>query len=167
MGRQVNFYMTEADEQEFIAYIRSSGNIAIFESKQASTEIVELQELPPVGKPGWFALILWNKDCSPKPTLKSIEKQNYYGTEGYESEIIEFSRSGIIEGQLTRGRIWAQFRHWRLHDIPPSLANKSVEFEKWYERLARWVKKHSVRNSSGEYVFPDAATFLEKLRSSR
>lgn len=59
MCKQVNFYMTPDDEREFLGFIRSDGNIAIFKSVQASPEIVELDELPPRGEPHWLTRV-WN-----------------------------------------------------------------------------------------------------------
>ena len=39
---------------------------------------------------------------------------------------------------------------------------KSVPFSAWYERLAKWIKRHSVRNERGEFVMPGAAAFAEQ-----
>jgi hypothetical protein len=162
MGKQVNFYMTDDDEREVVAFVRASGNIAIFKSVQTSPEILELVEMPPRGEPFWFALYLWNKDVSPIPKLNYIKEQDYYAVEEMESEVIQFHRCGMDAGRLVRGRLWAQMSYWRLTDNSPAVVNKSDAFSAWYERLANWIKRHSTRNDRGEFVMPGAARFVEQ-----
>ena len=158
MGRQVNFYMTAEDERQFVTFIRSMGNVAILGSVQLSKAVLELQELPPVGEPFWFALCLWNKDCSPAPKMEYVTEQNYYCVEETESEVVEFSRSGVCDGRLVRGRIWAEMTYWQLDD-PPVVVKKSAAFGKFYDRLANWLRRQSVRDGAGNYVFPGARDF--------
>jgi hypothetical protein len=108
MGKQVNFYMTAEDEQEFLSYIRSDRDVGIFKYTLPSTDIPFLNELPPHGEPFWAALWLWDRDHSPPPVLTYVERQKYYTVAEVESEVIEFDRCGLDEGRLVRGRIWAE-----------------------------------------------------------
>jgi hypothetical protein len=161
MGKQVNFYMTADDEREFVEFVRSSANVAIFKSVQASPEIRELEEMPPAGEPFWFALYLWNKDDSPPPTLAYIKEQGWYSVDRFESEVIEFHRCSVDEGRLVRGRIWAEMNGWR-RDDPATIIKKSEVFVKWYDRLANWIKRRSTRNAVGDFMLPGAAAFAAK-----
>ena len=82
MGKQLNFYMTTEDEREFVAFVRASGNVAIFNSVQASPRILELGAMPPAGEPAWFDLYIWNKDVREKkrcqePILEPKAKSEY------------------------------------------------------------------------------------------
>ena len=39
---------------------------------------------------------------------------------------------------------------------------KSEAFRKWFERLARWLRRNSIRNEFGECVMPGAAKFVRQ-----
>ena len=161
MGKQVNFYMTYDDERKFIEFVRSNRNVAIFTSVLPTMDIADLNELPPPGEPFWFSLCLWDKDHSPRPTLTYIKQQRHFCVEEIESEVIQFHRCGMDHGRLVRGRIWAEMTGWRRED-PTRTFKKSDAFSAWYERLAKWIKRHSVRNERGEFVMPGAAAFAEQ-----
>ncbi len=161
MGKQVNFYMTAEDEQEFLSYVRSDRDVGIFKFDVPSTEIPFLNELPPQGEPFWAALWLWDRDHSPRPVLTYVERQKYYAVEESQSEVIEFHRCGLDEGRLVRGRIWAEMNGWHGHD-PATIIRKSDAFRKWYDRLAKWIKRRSTRDSVGDYMLPGAAAFAQK-----
>jgi hypothetical protein len=161
MGRQVNFYMTAEDEREFVAFVRSDRDVRVFKSVSPSTEISFLDELPPVGEPFWFALCLWDRRLS-APELSHIEQQGYYAVKETESEVIQFHRCGLDEGRLVRGRIWAEMEYWDLSRNPPHRVRKSESFRRWFDRLANWVKRHSVRDERGDYILPGAAKFAKE-----
>ncbi|MFM2093974.1 MAG: hypothetical protein RIS70_1098 [Planctomycetota bacterium] len=161
MGRQVNFYMTADDEREFVEWVRTSGDVAIFKSAQDSVEIIELQEMPPMGEPFWFALCLWNKDISPPPTLNYIKPKGWHTVDPFESEVVEFHRCGMDKGRLVRGRIWAEMNGWQRSD-PAVIIKKSEAFVKWYDRLANWIKRRSIRNAVGDFMLRGAAAFAAK-----
>lgn len=155
MGKQVSFYMTAQDERDFLGFVWSNGNVAVFKSIQESPHIVELHEMPKQGEDFWFSMCLWNRDVSPAPKLEYIEQQRYYSVDECESEVIQFHRCGFDDGRLVRGRIWAEMAYWRF-DNPPVPVKKGLEFVKWYNRLASWIKRHSTRNSVGDYMMPGA-----------
>lgn len=162
MGKQVNFYMTDDDEREFVEFARSSTDVVIFMDVQTSEDIAILGNLPTPETPGWFGLCLWNKECSPPPKLKYIKEQCYYSVDKLESEVVEFHRSHMNEGRLVRGRIFAEMSYWRLSDKPPTVVKKSEAFVKWYDRLANWIKRRSTRNAVGDFMLPGAAIFAAK-----
>ena len=160
MGKQVNFYMTAEDEREFVEFVRTGEKVALFKSVQASPEILELDKMPPAGEPFWFSLCLWNTDHKPPPTLTYIKEQGYYCVEEMESEVIQFHRCGVDQGRLVRGRIWAEMSYWRLGDVSPIVIRKSEAFVKWFDRLAKWIKRRSIRDQSGDYLLPNAAKYV-------
>jgi hypothetical protein len=161
MGKQINFYMTGADEQVFLAFVRSDRNVAVFKSVVPSKEIPSLQELPIQGERFWFSIRLWDRDHSPPPVLRYVGRQGYYSVDDIESEVIQFDRCGLDEGRLVRGRIWAEMTGWR-HDDPAILVKKSKDFSRWFNRIATWIKRHSVRNAVGDYVLPGALEFSKR-----
>lgn len=167
MGKQVNFYMTEPDEEEFVHFLRSDMDICIFMDAQPSSEVIPLKSLPNKDVSGWFLLWLWHRRKSPTPEMNYITKQKYYMVDSTCSEVIEFLRSFIDNGHLTRGRIWAEMSYWDLNKNPPVLMKKSDAFNTWYNRIANWIKRRSVKNQLGDYLLPDAVQYVKnggKLR---
>jgi hypothetical protein len=116
MGKQVNFYMTAADELNFVEFVRSDRDVAIFKSMLPTKEIMDLTELPRAGEMFWFSLCLWDRDHCPPPTLNYIQQHQHYRVDKTASEVIEFHRCGMDEGRLVRGRIWAELNGWRRED---------------------------------------------------
>jgi hypothetical protein len=159
MGKQVNFYMTNEDERDFLAFARSDRSIGVFMDIQKSKEICFLdEELPDRETPGWFALSLWDRHCSPPPVLRYIHAQDHFAVDRIESEVIEFDRSTFDEGLLVRGRIWAEMSFW----TEGVLVRKRKSFQKWFDRLASWIKRHAVRDEAGDYVLPGAAEYQKQ-----
>lgn len=159
MGKQVNFYMTDSDEQDFIRFVRSDRNVGIFMYTMPTEDIPLLTELPRQGVPFWLALWLWDRDNSPKPKVDFVREQRYYVVDECPSEVIEFSRSHLDEGRLVRGRIWAEMAVWQSDQ---TLLHKSESFQKWFDRLANWIKRHSVKDKHGDYVLPGAAEYAKR-----
>jgi hypothetical protein len=158
MGKQVNFYMTATDEQEFVSFVRSDRRVGIFKYAVPSIDPPLLDELPKEGEPYWYALWLWDRDHSPPPRLRYVERQHHYVVEDSESEVIEFQRCGIRDGRLVRGRIWAEMNS-RTNSNSKPLSKKSEAFCKWFDRLGNWIKRRGKRNAVGDYILPDAAAF--------
>jgi hypothetical protein len=161
MGKQVGFYMSMSDEDDFMRFLRSDRNIGIFIDPIPTQKIPLLEELPTEETLGGSLLWLWDQDHSPAPTLKYSSEQRYYLLDFFASEVIQFLRCNLDEGRLVRGRIWAEMNYWR-YDDPPTLIEKGTEFRKWYNRLASWIKRHSVRDKYGDYVMPGAAEFQQQ-----
>ena len=159
MGKQVNFYMAEADEEMFIDFLRSDREVAIFEYAISSPDLISLEKLPSREVPSWFIVWLWDKANSPEPHTRYIKEQNYYVFDRFRSEIIELSRSHLNQDRLVRGRIWAEMAWW--DEVTFERKYKSDSFKKWFNRLARWIKKNSIRNEVGDYVMPGAKKFVE------
>lgn len=153
MGRQVGFCMTFEDERRFIEFARSDRNVRMLKPDQNTLDIEFLEELPPLDDVTAGQILLWDKDNSPLPALRYVPKGGFYYVEISESEVIEFSRCGIDEkGRWIPGRIWAEFS---MLD-GDRLVKKGQVFKKWFDRLARWIRKHGVRDERLEYVLPGA-----------
>lgn len=131
MGRQVNFYMTDSDEESFLNFLRSDPKVRIFKDRMTEAKIRPLHALPDRSVPGWFALWLWTED-SPPPKLKHIESQKYYVVDSMFSEVIEYSRSYLQHGSLVRGRIWAEFAAWD-PDNPTHRIQKGKAFSRFFD----------------------------------
>src|SRR5262245_4337806 len=94
MGRQVLFYMMDEDEDEFIEFVRSTGDVVILPqtSEIGRGEVVSsLREL--AGRKLGEACHLWNRTPSPEPTIKHIPQQGYFWLDFMQSEVVNVMRS--------------------------------------------------------------------------
>jgi hypothetical protein len=158
MSKQVNFYMTSDDEEEFINFIHSDRDACIFSDRIPAPEIKNLNRLPDRSMPGWFIVWLWDKENSPPPELKYIAEQRYYVVDFFKSEVIQFSRCIIDNNRLIRGRIWAEITGWDRNN-PSITINKSEMFQKWFNRLSSWIKRKSTKNKVGDFLLPGAVEY--------
>ncbi len=159
MGKQVSFYMTGADEEDFVRFVRSDRNVGIFMYAMPSRDIPLLTELPKQGVPFWFALYLWDREHSSTPRIEYVPEQRYYVVEPNASEVVEFERSHFDEGRLVRGRIWAETDVWQDNG---TRQRKSEPFRKWFGRLANWIRRRSIRDEHGDYLLPGAAGYAKQ-----
>ncbi|MEX2122007.1 MAG: hypothetical protein WD847_20675 [Pirellulales bacterium] len=160
MGKQVNFYMTDSDEKEFIEFVQSDRSVGVFTYAMPTEELRLLSALPERGTPFWYSVYLWDRDNSPKPIVEYVPEQQYYVVEPLASEVIKFSRSYIDEGQLVRGRIWAETVGWHRED-PARTFQKSEAFRRWFSRLASWIKRKGIRDHVGDFMLPGAAQYAK------
>jgi len=59
-----------------------------------------------------------------------------------------------------RGRIWAEMHVWESDGNIQK--RKSESFRKWFDRLANWIKRRSVRDEHGDYLLPGAAEYAKQ-----
>jgi hypothetical protein len=158
MGKQVNFYMMESDESQFIEFARTGRDLCIIPFPLRTASVPCLAELPKLDIPFWYSVCLWDRSGSTDPALRYVSQQKYWIVDELNSEVIVFSRSIIDQGRLVRGRIWAEFIVWKQSD-PPERLRKSKAFENWFDRLGRWIKRHSTRDANGDYILPGAIEY--------
>ncbi len=159
MGKQINFYMHGDDELEFLAAARQRTGVLVFPYRSATEKLEPSKNLPQIGEPFAFSLWLWSPtECAP-PVVQWVEPQRSYYIKEFASEVIQFSRSFKTDGALVRGRIWAEMVGSA--GAPEKMFRKSSSFEKWYDSLARWIKKNyeKLDGPLPEYVGPGAAKF--------
>lgn len=104
------------------------------------------------------SMILWNKRLAPTIGRKYVASANppYYRLDEQAEAVLEFSPSIVTEWQgkpaLTHGRIYGTFD------------GKQPEFQKWYERIIRHIRRHWRKNTIswlGGYVGPAASEWFE------
>jgi hypothetical protein len=160
MGKQITFYMTEADENEFLEFLRTDDGVHILRSRTPKADAEVLDELPDCQAPWGFEVMLWNKRISPPPKLRFVTGHMHYIVDPMPSEVIEFLRSRMYERRLVRGRLWVELNGWDQSD-PSILIRKGAAFSQWFTRLSRWITRRSVRHHAGDYFMPGAARFVE------
>lgn len=158
MGRQVNFYMLPEDEKQFIEFVRSTGDIAVYNWKNETPYPPEILEFPPpFSVPSSFDYCIFNKSLGSAVKTTFIEKQGYYTIDMTNSLVIEFSRCGLKNNKLREGRIWAEFKIV----VGNSFQGKEEEFLKWYQKIARWIKRNYKRMENGWYIGPKTEEWVQ------
>jgi hypothetical protein len=154
MGRQLAIVATEQDELEFLAFLRSTARIELFES--FAPTVGELRvECFASERAGHFHYQIWNSSFPWTPEYGQTKKGNlHYVSNLGAAPILEFSRSG--PGQKPGRIYWAKY-----FSAPNGLSYDVERFEAWFNRIVRWVRKVGVRTKMGRlgaeaYFLPDA-----------
>jgi len=153
MGKQIRFYMTDEDENEFIAFVRSIGDVAIL--PQATREekgevFASFREL--VGRELGESCHLWNRSLSPAPLVRHIPDHQYYWLDFMQSEVVNVWPCKMLpRNQLSMGRL-----HIETTFLCPdgSIVAKGAPFLDWFDRLCKWVRKNYRRKLDGAHVSP-------------
>ena len=149
MGRQIRFVMSNEDEERFVEFILSHQGACILSYRHPLESTILYKDMLKFGDTGNLHLWIWRSDMSPEPTYDVFNKQKFRTINEMRSEVIEFSRSFERNGILKPGRLWADLNK----------ETKGSDFIKWYEKLARWVKKNAVFSSDGHYVLEGASSW--------
>jgi len=146
MGKQVNFYMIEQDEAEFLDFALDHPDTVILGSPSLNPEPLVLDGLPQDRSAVYWRdeVLLW-KPGYPlfiQPTVMKAGPhagQKLFFVDELRSSVVQFVRSILLpeENLLTRGRIWADMR--RLEG--DHFVYKGQEFERWYDTMAAWIRK--------------------------
>jgi len=108
----------------------------------------------------WLSLYLLNLDISHKVVTEFIPEQNHYYIDHYASDVVEFSRSALIEDRFARGRVYAEF-YSHFDENTRQWVKKDQELIKWFERLVRWVRKNFRKEDWLIYTGPGAQKLLD------
>ncbi len=161
MGKQICFYMNEDDEDEFLEFIRSTGDVVILPqtTNQKKPEVIlTLKELS--GRRLGEGCVLWNRTISKKPIFEFFEVHGgSYCLDFLESEVVSLMRSRCDNGMLSMGRLHIETKQ----TLPDgSLVEKSSEFLIWFDQLCKWIRRKYPNSKNGAYISQRA----EKLEDS-
>ena len=128
MGRQINFYMSETVQAEFIEFLKQN-QFLYYDSRANKVEN------PPDKK--YYAVYLYKENYG--EFLRNKHDSRYI--DFMDGPVIEFCKTLINEEKktITRGRLWMD--SWYFNEAGNKV-KKSVLLTKDYEKLVRWVKKH-------------------------
>lgn len=149
MGRQILFHMLPEDCELFLSGLHQRDRFAVVERDSTSSDIVEVAAPCCVGK----TVVLWNRSLLPSLEREYIPQSSrgpYYRVSS-SLPLLEFflpiEADWDSRPALTQGRVYASF------DVPHE------GLRRWYESVARWIRKNFAKNpvglSSG-YVGPAA-----------
>lgn len=127
MGRQINFYMSEAVQAEFMEVLKQN-QFVYYDSRANKIENPEDKK--------YYAVYLYKERYG--EFLRTNDNRNI---DDYNGSVIQFCKTVINteNKKLTRGRLWMDGWHF---DEAGNKVKKNELLTKDYEKLVRWVKKH-------------------------
>jgi hypothetical protein len=134
MGRQLEVSLSEDQEREFLAFLRSTTNLQIIRSFAPTQEELFVTSFEPRAV-GNFAYYLWNREFEWAPlfAMTRTDPPSSYVSNKADAPLIEYSRY-TMHGL---GRIY-----WAKHfSAPDGLAYDVGAFEAWYNSVVRWLKR--------------------------
>jgi hypothetical protein len=164
MGKQIRFFMTAEDECEFAQFVREDADSVFIARQTRTSDILEffLPEQAERSEPirHKTALCIWNKRICGKVTMVQHSPESF-AVRGINEELIEFSRCFLHGRTMVAGRLYADM--YSLDEAGMQLIRKGKEYEKWYEKLARWIRRHYTRDPKyGNNIGPRAREAYER-----
>jgi hypothetical protein len=166
MGRQTAIAMDLEDERAFLAFLRSTADLAIFRSW--SPEPREIAEFSLESEADPF--YLHNKAFSWEPEFELVnvvrrdtgDPVSYYRLRDRLAPLLEYSRHPLQASDPTvGGRLyWAK-------DFPGNVSYDVEEFGEWYSAVTRWVRRNGVKVRHGQtepWCLPGARGILSNER---
>jgi hypothetical protein len=160
--------MSKEDERQFVEFVKSTGDVILLPNISSKKKFDPVEILPaPFSGKWWDYFSFFNQDISDNLRASYIKQQRYWSLDRSNSSLIEFFRSSVehqlyYNRPLRDGRIWAEFTI--CEEELPDMVPKEPEFEKWYEKIARWIKRRYKCNEYYDYIGPGAQKLdLDKL----
>ncbi|TMI16080.1 hypothetical protein E6H33_05140 [Candidatus Bathyarchaeota archaeon] len=161
MPKLLIFYMSREDEEEFLEYLQSLGNLQILPATSPSSDFTPLYGLPePSQDESTRRFWLQNTMTGLPLVTEKVPEKDDYVVDGFQSPVIEFWRSWTTSQVMLPGGMQADMNY--VDSDRGDLAAKPVEFRKWFESIDGWIRKKYRR--LGIYIFagPGAQDFRER-----
>jgi len=153
--------MSRKDEDDFLEYVRSLGNLLILPGTSLSSDFAPLDSFPEPTQDELTRRFWLHYTGSEIPLItEHVEQKGLFVVDGFQSPVIEFRRSWVISQVMMPGGIQADMNY--IDDERRDLAKKPAEFRKWFESIDGWIRKNYRR--LGIYIFagPGAQKFGEE-----
>lgn len=156
MGRQIAVVLTDKDEEEFLAFLRSMSSIRLFEALAPTVNDLTVDRFLPREEAHWVYYI-WNMALAWEPefgTVTSGERQGWrFLQQPFGSPIVEYVRARV-SGEATRpGRFYWARSISKFEDLGPYVRTMRA----WWDKIVSWVRKHGykeLRGSVNAYYLP-------------
>jgi len=153
MGKQIAVAMTIKDEENFLDFLNSIANIQIFISPAPNKEAFYINCFSKEYNANqkyyiWNKEFKWSLELGKITHDKTGERQNWFFIKDYEAPLIEYSRHNF-EDEKMYGRIY-----WSKNFASPNpLKYDAALFEKWYNKVVRWIRKNGKQKEKGRFLF--------------
>ena len=158
MPKQLVFYMSKEDEETFLQYLRSTGDLVILPATSPSSDFAPIQVLPePAEDEDTRKVWLLNKAVRLPVATEYAPEKNCYVIDGFQSPVVEFQRSWTVSQIMLAGGIRADMNY--LDSEKQDLVPKPAEFRNWFESIQNWIRKNFFHLTLLTYVGPGAEKF--------
>jgi len=153
--------MSKEDEETFLDYLRSSGDLVILPSTSPSSDFTPIQVLPePSQDEDTRKFWLQNNTVSLPLATEYAPEKNCYVIDGFQSPVVEFHRSWIVSRMMLAGGIRADMNY--LDSEKQDLVRKPAKFRNWFDSMQNWIRKGFKHLTLLTYVGPGAEEFREE-----
>jgi hypothetical protein len=153
--------MSRKDEDDFLEYVRSLGNLLILPGTSSSSDFAPVDNFPESTQDESTRRFWLQYTGAGMPLVtEHVLEKGLFVVDGFQSPVIEFWRSWMVSQVMMPGGIQADMNY--IDDERKDLAKKPAEFRNWFESIDRWIRKNCTR--LGIYIFagPGAQRFREE-----
>ncbi len=161
MPKLLVLYMSREDEDQFLEYVRSLGNLLILPATSPSSDFAPVYSFPePSQDESTRRFWLQYTGAGMPLVTEHVPEKEYYAVDGFQSPVIEFWRSWTVSQIMLPGGIQADMTY--IDSDKQDLAQKPAEFRRWFKSIDGWLRKNYRR--LGIYIFagPGAQRFREE-----
>jgi len=158
LPKQLVLYMSKEDEESFLQYLRSSGDLVILPTTSPSSDFAPIAFLPePTEDEATRKFWLQNSAVGLPVVTEYVPEKSWYVIDGFQSPVVEFQRSWMVSHMMLAGGIRADMNY--LDSDKGDLVRKPVEFRNWFESIQNWIRKNFFHLTLLTYVGPGAEKF--------
>jgi len=158
LPKQLVLYMSKEDEESFLQYLRSSGDLVILPTTSPSSDFAPIAFLPePTEDEATRKFWLQNSAVGLPVVTEYVPEKSWYVIDGFQSPVVEFQRSWMVSHMMLAGGIRADMNY--LDSDKGDLVRKPVEFRNWFESIQNWIRKKFFHLTLLTYVGPGAEKF--------
>jgi hypothetical protein len=150
--------MSKEDEEAFLQYLRSSGDLVILRATSPSSDFAPIASLPePTEDEATRKFWLQKSAVSLPVVTEYVPENSCYVIDGFQSPVVEFHRSWMVSHMLLPGGIRADMNY--LDNSKQDLVRKPAEFRNWFDSMQSWVRRNFKHLTLLTYVGPGAEKF--------
>ncbi len=159
MGRQVNFFMHPEDENVFLDFLKTTGDVAYIPLPQKSMHLQTSDKITPRNHPDcWLRVYLLLKTYSDDVIMEEVKSQRYWLIDEF-SPVIQFRRCFFDGKILRRGRLYFVTSYYDEQGEKVSLPEP---FLKWGARILSWIRKNYIKVTKDSYYTSPSALAFQK-----
>src|SRR5438128_4500305 len=136
--RQLVLYMSKEDEESFLQYLRSTGDLVILPSTSSTSDFAPISALPePTEDEATRRFWLQNRTVSLPLVTEYAAEKNGYVIDGFQSPVVEFLRSWMVSHMVLAGGIRADMNY--LDSDRGDLVREPVELRHRFNLMRYWI----------------------------
>lgn len=153
--------MSPADEQEFLAFLKSNGDTVLLPATSSTSEFTPIHTLPGASQDVATRRFWLKNTTSNLPLITELdESRGVYVINGFQSPVAEFLRSFTVSNMMLPGRLQADMAYF--DDNKGDLASKPWEFSKWFENIEARIRNNYRHVTLLTYAGPGAEEFRKQ-----